>query len=196
MKRIKSAIGTAIGVIMVIFYVGVISYVVLEMAIEKDPSLEERRQQVLCIIGLPSADSDCINDQLAELREEQRAVIAERDQLARVTADYETRQRELEARNATVENYTQFQSQIFSFGSVSMGITFASVLEPEVWSKAYCYLAVGGQGASRIHVDLAAQEQDESIKWERISTSDLMDIGLTENQFTQAKTACHFPEVT
>ncbi|QEW21468.1 hypothetical protein LA6_003679 [Marinibacterium anthonyi] len=193
MKALKGMFGTAIGFAMAAAFSAGIIALVLSLAAEQLPGLKALGTQLRCIAGIPAEGSACVAEKFAALEAAHRAVEAERDDLVRQATEYEARRKELEALNGLVENYSQFQTETLRFGKVSTGIRFASVLKPEVWSEAWCYLDRDVRGLRR-QITLGNQTSGEAVRWTRVSPAQLSDADLTRAQLDQAKAACHFPE--
>jgi len=193
MKELGQITGTAIGVAMVGAFATGIGALVLGLASEQLPALKTIGSEIRCLVGVPAQGSTCVSDQINALDDQRRLIEQERDTLARQIAEYEARQHELEALNGQVENYSQFQDVTLPFGAVTTGIRFASVLEPEAWSEAWCYLDRTVRGLPR-KITLGNRAAGEAVRWTRVSDAQLRDADLTRAQLEQAKAACQFPE--
>ncbi len=195
MTTIKRMVGTAIGFVMVAAFSTGIIVLVLSLASKQVPGIKTIGEELRCIVGVPDADSPCIAEQLAALDEERQGLEAERDAFARTAAEHAAREAELEALNNRVENYSQFQTVKLSVGTIQTGVRFASVLQPEVWSEAWCYLDRTVQGLPR-KITLGKRSAGQLIRWSRVSQAQLHDADLTRAQLEEAKSACRFPEGT
>lgn len=193
MKKLEQITGTTIGVAMVGAFAVGIGALVLGLASEQLPALKTIGSEIRCLVGVPAKGSTCVADQIEALDDQRRLIERERDTLARQIAEYEARQRELEALNGQVENYSQFQDVTLPFGSVTTGIRFASVLEPEAWSESWCYMDRTVRGLPR-KVTLGNRSAGEAVRWSRVSAAQLRDADLTRAQMEWAKAACQFPE--
>lgn len=200
MKKFNNGIGTAIGFLMVTVFTGGIAALVLDLATEDLPAIGKIGGELRCMAGIPAEDSACVGDKLRALEKERDAAgkakdeaRAQRDELERQIAAYEARQRELAELGQKVENFNLFQTEDLPFGTVTTGAKFASVLEPEIWSDAWCYLQSAGRGAADNHVTLGHLQRGQAVVWSTYAPEDLREAGLNSDQFAQAKAACNWP---
>lgn len=156
---------------------------------------------IRCKAGIPTADSACVSGIIDELQKERRlvedskrATETERDALASQIEEYGARQVELEALSARVSNFNLFESVSLPFGSVSTGVRFATVLRPEEWTKAWCYLDSTSSSGLPRKITLGNQDAGKPVKWETATEAALQDAGITRAQFESAKKSCKFPD--
>ncbi|MGR3662308.1 MAG: hypothetical protein ACU0CA_14175 [Paracoccaceae bacterium] len=161
----------------------------------------EAIELIRCKIGIPAAESVCVSDIIDELQdarrlveEARRATEAERDALASQIEEYGTRQAELESLSARVSNFNLFETVSLPYGSVSTGVRFATVLRPEEWTKAWCYLDSTSSSGLPRKITLGNQDAGKPVKWETVTKAALQDAGITRAQFERAKKSCKFPD--
>jgi hypothetical protein len=167
------------------------------------PIKPEIIELIRCKVGIPAVGSTCVSDIIDELEQDRRlvdearrATEAERDELAAQIDEYGARQAELESLSARVSNFNLFETENVLFGSVSTGVRFATVLRPEEWSKAWCYLDSTSRSGLPRKLTLGNQLASQPVIWEIVTDAALQDAGISRAQFEKAKTVCRFPEDT
>ncbi len=165
------------------------------------PIKPEIIELIRCKVGIPTADSACVSGIIDDLQDERRlveeakhATEAERDALASQIEEFRTRQAELESLSARVSNFNLFETVNLPFGSVSTGVRFATVLRPEEWTKAWCYLESASSSGLPRKITLGNQDAGKPVKWETATEAALQDAGITRAQFERAKKSCKFPD--
>ncbi|WP_029058377.1 hypothetical protein [Stappia stellulata] len=159
------------------------------------PELREASDTIRCMIGVPAEDSDCVADKIGALEDARRKTELERDRLAAQIQEQKRREQELDQLSAKVQNFNLFQTKKLTFGTVSTGAKFTSVLKPEAWSDSWCYLERTHKGLQR-HITLGNRVPKKAVAWKPISSTALEDAGLTQAMLQKAKDACQFPEDT
>lgn len=194
MEKLRHTFGTTVGLVLaVLFTIGTLA-LVFSLASERLPALKGIGAEIRCILGMPEAGSQCVMDEVNQLRRERETVARERDELARQMAAHQERQRQLEAMSEQVTNYSQFRSERISIGEVTTGTRFASVLQPEEWTTSWCYLARSVRGGLNAHIEIGTRNAGQSIRWNRHSDAQLREARLTRDQIETAQSACRFPE--
>lgn len=194
MENLRNAFGTVIGLVMSILFALGTSALVLSLAADKLPALEGIGNSLRCMIGIPAADSQCVLDQVNNLKRERQIVADERDKLAHEMAAHQERQRQLAAMGEKVTNYSQFQSAKLPFGEVTTGTEFSSVLRPEDWTTSWCYLRRKVGGGFVRQLDLGRREAGKPVHWYRFSDEQIRDADWTREQVEAASASCKFPE--
>ena len=166
------------------------------------PGGQEAMAAARCLAGFPAEDSHCVKDRIRELEdarrkveEERETVRGQRDALARQIEGYQQRQDELRKLSERVRDFNLFQKKKSGSGIVTTGVSFASVLKPEVWTESWCYLSRSYNGLSR-EVHLGERKPGRLVNWYAISDAAVKDAGLTRAMLEEAKQACQFPEDT
>jgi hypothetical protein len=191
MKIVRNTMNVVGGVV----FLGATTALTLLMLQDEIPGFSGFVEDVRCHFGVPAEGSTCVSDMISALNASRVAVEEERDQLQQEIEGYRQRQRDLEALNGTVENYSLFHKEQLRFGEVTTGIRFESVLSPEAWSRAWCYLVPSNSsGALRPHIELGIQEAGRAIQWSSLSDGELSDLDLSRGQIERAREHCKFPE--
>ncbi len=194
MRKMSGAFGLTIGFAMVCAFMAVVVALILFLAARQIPELSSGMEDIRCVLGIPAQGSPCVRDEIEALTKARSNIEAERNALARKIEETEKRRAELEALNNSVENYSLFESENLSFGSVTTGVKFTSVLEPEIWSSAWCYLSIDTGGAASTRIDLGRKTRGQAISHAEITGAILRDTGLTPTQIAQAREACAWPD--
>lgn len=195
MKTIKKNIGAGIGLALAYGFSGLIILLVLAVLSLQVPVLASLLEELRCVAGVPAADSACVQDKIKALEAERARLEEERDKLAAEKAAYEERQAELEALSRRIQNFTLFEQHDLPSGKVMTGVRFSSLLEPEVWSTAWCYLSVSGsRGALQQRLDLGDLDPGEDVQNALITRAIREELGLTEADIAEALEACVWPK--
>lgn len=198
MRTLKNLIGTAIGFLMVLAFGLAMLALVYSLAASQTPALrtfaQEVTQEIRCAAGFPAVDSQCVKNAFAALEAEWaevQAALAEAEaELERIAA----REEELRALSAAVESFNLFENSERPYGIVTTGVRFASILEPEVWERAWCYVSRDIVGPVDPRIDVGFQNFGDPIEWARARDLHLEEVGLTRAQFDDAREHCAFPE--
>jgi len=194
MRQLQNVTGISIGAFMACAFLLAVLALVGVLAAEKVPALGEFIDDLRCAADVPSPQSRCVAETIAAIKREQQEIEAERDRLAAQAEKNARRQAELEALNGKVENYSQFQTEALRFGRVTTGTRFASILQPEVWSNAWCYLDRTVSGGLSRKLELGNQNAGQQVVWASITAKHLADADISQTQLEEAKAACRFPE--
>lgn len=164
------------------------------------PGGHDAVEAVRCMAGFPAEESRCVKSRIKALEdaqrkveEERQSVQHERDALARQNDKYQHRQDELRKLSERVRDFNLFQTKRIGIGIVTTGVSFASVLKPEVWTDSWCYLRRNHNGLPR-QLDFGKRTPGQLVTWLSISDEALNDAGLTRAMLEDAKDACQFPE--
>jgi hypothetical protein len=205
MKRLSSAVGTAVGFMMVLSFGIAILALVYNLAASQVPGLHGAThntiQALRCMVGVPAPDSPCFAAEVEALEAEREVVeaalsvaegtLAEAEaELAQIAA----REAELRSLSASVESFNLFESVERPYGTVTTGVRFPSILEPERWERAWCYVSRDVDGPVDPRIDVGIQNFGEAIQWAQARDPHLAEVGISRAQFEDARENCAFPD--
>lgn len=150
---------------------------------------QEMIDKVTCFVGL---NEDCI---IADLREENRQLddelAAKRTELAGLEA---LRDRLAEMDYAS-ESFVVFYSTDIAGMQVVSGNRYASLLKPNEFDAAWCYIELPDIGGVDAKLSIARMGFGRSVEPHDITETALNRAGISRSQLTTALSACHWPEL-
>ena len=181
MTRIKEALGTVIGVAMVIAFTAFIVALVLSLTSEQQPAIKNFGTELRCLLGIPKADSPCVTEKIDALNEQRRVLEEERDRLNDVMAG---------------------QSFVFTQGkhlkdrvSLVVGTLYMDAAAQTGLIRSFCWIIVDNGGLDP-QVGLGVMHGDGRIEELQASPSDLSMLGMSARDVDAARDACPFPRVS
>lgn len=191
-KILRHIFAVNVGIALAYVFAGLMFLLVINKVSQEFPVFAEFITDMRCAVGFPAEDAQCVRSEIEILREKEKATAKKLGELEARLKALDDREAELAALSGKVTNFSLFEQVDLDFGPVSTGVRFATVLKPEDWSAAWCYVDLSVRGFAR-KVDLGKQDAGAPIKWSRISDAQLRDANLSRAQFERAKEACQFP---
>jgi hypothetical protein len=180
MSRIKEALGTVIGVAMVVAFTAFIVALVLSLTSEQLPVIKNIGSELRCLLGIPAADSPCVAETIDALNEQRRVLEEERERLDDVMAG---------------------QSFVFTQGkhlkdrvSLVVGTLYMDAAAQTGLIRSFCWIIVDNGGLDP-RVGLAVMHGDGRIEELQASPSDLGLLDMSAHDVEAARGACPFPTV-
>lgn len=185
MTAIKTALGTAIGFLMVLAFTGTITAIVVSLALPDKTLLRNVWEDVRCLVGYPAIDSDCV---LEAIRRAQDAVEAA-NQL----------REEAEAAQRAAEDALALGDLEFTQGpalkdgiSLVVGTIYLDVTNRTGLVRSFCWAIIDSGGLDP-RVGLAVRDASGQVNVFVLSDDDLALLEMDAREAAGAYSACPWP---
>ncbi len=185
MKTIKTALGTAIGFLMVLAFTGTITAIVVSLALPDKTILRNVWEELRCIAGYPEAGSDCVLDAIGRAQDAVAAANQRR-------AEAEAAQRAAE--DALARGDLEFiQGPAMKDGvSLVVGTIYLDVTNRTGLVRSFCWAVVDNPGLDP-RVGLAVRDASGQITVLPLTTDDLTLLDTDAAEASAALVSCPWP---
>lgn len=180
MNTIKSGLGTAIGVAMVIAFTAFILAMVLSLASEQLPAIRTAGAELRCLLGVPEANSTCVINKMAALEEQRRATKIERKRFMDVMAE----------QNLVLTQGKKINDRIY----LLVGTLYEDTATRTGVIRSFCWASLDIAGIDT-RFGLAVMYGDGRITELKPDPADLALLEMSARDVDDARAACPFPRV-
>lgn len=185
MTAIKRVFGTAIGFLMVLAFTGMITAIVISLALPDKTVLRETWQEIRCLAGYPVAGSDCVK---AAIRRANDAVDAANQRRANAEAAQRA------AEDALARGDLEFtQGPALKDGvSLVVGTIYLDVANRTGLVRSFCW-AIIDEGGLDPRVGLAIRDASGQVSILSLSDNDIALMELEPGEAAAAHASCPWP---